>query len=134
MSRDTRVRTEPASVSRVAYAVPGEPARTPGLLLDVVDDTAELLRRSGPLKFGQGMIATIVALTLAFLSVLAVLAYLVVRSIELPLAPYVRASAGIFGCCAGGALAGLAVSAAVANVSDGVRMVAIGITALAATV
>jgi hypothetical protein len=64
----------------------------------------------------------------------AVLAYLVVRSIDLPLRPYLRASGGIFGCCVGGALAGLGMSLTLAEMSDGVRMVAVGITSLAVTV
>jgi sterol desaturase/sphingolipid hydroxylase (fatty acid hydroxylase superfamily) len=75
MNPVTEGHAEPASVSRVPYTVPGEPKRGAGSLFDVVDDTADLLRQSGPLKFGQGMIATIIALTLAFLSVLAVLAF-----------------------------------------------------------
>jgi len=41
----------------------------------VVDDTADLLRRSGPMRFGQGMIATVIALGLGFLSLLGVLAF-----------------------------------------------------------
>jgi O-antigen/teichoic acid export membrane protein len=67
---------------------------------------------------------------LAFL----VLAYLVVRSIDLPVGPYLRASGGIFGCCAAGALGGLAMSWALAGASDAVRMVAIGLGSLAVMV
>jgi hypothetical protein len=33
----------------------------------LVNDTADLLRRSGPMRFGQGMIATVLALSLGFL-------------------------------------------------------------------
>src|ERR1700709_2007498 len=57
------------------------PARTPlhakfaQAVKTPVGDTAELLHRSGPLKFGQGMIATILALSLAVLCLLAVLAF-----------------------------------------------------------
>jgi sterol desaturase/sphingolipid hydroxylase (fatty acid hydroxylase superfamily) len=57
------------------------PARTPlhakfaQAVKTPVGDTAELLHRSGPLKFGQGMIATILALSLGFLCLLAVLAF-----------------------------------------------------------
>jgi O-antigen/teichoic acid export membrane protein len=63
----------------------------------------------------------------------AVLAYLVVRSIDLPVGPYLRASGGIFGCCAGGAAGGLVVAWALSGASDAVRMVAVGFTALGAT-
>ena len=57
------------------------PARTPlhakfaDAVKAPVGDTAELLHRAGPLKFGQGMIATILALSLGFLCLLAVLAF-----------------------------------------------------------
>ena len=75
MNSNDPTRADSASVSRMPYSVTGAPTREKVSLFDAVDDTAELLRQSGPLKFGQGMIATIVALTLAFLSVLAVLAF-----------------------------------------------------------
>lgn len=38
-------------------------------------DTAELLRRSGPMRFGQGLIATVLALSLGFLCLLGVIAF-----------------------------------------------------------
>jgi O-antigen/teichoic acid export membrane protein len=79
------------------------------------------------LDFLSVAVAWAVGYPLAF----AVLGYLVVRSIDLPLAPYLRASSGIFGCCAGGALAGLAVSWALAGAGDVVRLLGIGLTALA---
>jgi len=41
----------------------------------IVGDTAALLQRSGHMKFGQGMIATVLALTLGFLALLGVLAF-----------------------------------------------------------
>ena len=53
---------------RIAGAVTGAPAA-------VVNDTADLLNRSGHMKFGQGMIATVIALLLGFLCVLGVLAF-----------------------------------------------------------
>jgi sterol desaturase/sphingolipid hydroxylase (fatty acid hydroxylase superfamily) len=40
-----------------------------------VEDTAELLHRSGSMRFGQGVIATVLALSLGFLSLLGVLAF-----------------------------------------------------------
>src|SRR5262249_39784902 len=41
----------------------------------LVGDTSALLQRSGPLRFGQGVIATVLALSLGFLSLLGVLAF-----------------------------------------------------------
>ena len=40
-----------------------------------VEDTAELLHRSGSMRLGQGLIATVLALSLGFLSLLGVLAF-----------------------------------------------------------
>ena len=80
-----------------------------------------------------GFLSVAVAWTAGYPLAFAVLGYLVVRSIDLPLAPYLRASGGIVGCCVGGALSGLAVSALFPDVSDAARMVAVGLTSLAAT-
>jgi len=41
----------------------------------IVGDTAELLRRSGPMRFGQGIVATVLALSLGFMCLLGVLAF-----------------------------------------------------------
>jgi len=81
-----------------------------------------------------GFLSVAVAWAAGYPLAFAVLGYLVVRSIDLPLAPYLRASAGIFGCCAGGAIGGLAVSWALTDAGDVVRMVSIGLTSLAVTV
>jgi sterol desaturase/sphingolipid hydroxylase (fatty acid hydroxylase superfamily) len=57
------------------------PARTPlhsklsHVVKAPVGDTAELLQRSGPMKFGQGIVATVLALALGFLCLLAVVAF-----------------------------------------------------------
>src|ERR1700727_1502796 len=57
------------------------PARTPlhsklsHVVKAPVGDTAELLQRSGPMKFGQGIVATVLALALGFLCLLAVIAF-----------------------------------------------------------
>src|SRR5215831_1559784 len=48
------------------------PATAPAVL---VTDTADLLKRSGPMRFGQGMIATVLALSLGFLCLLGVIAF-----------------------------------------------------------
>ena len=49
-----------------------------------VDDTADLLESSGGLTFGQGLIATIVALSLGFLCLLGVLAFLFPQYLTTP--------------------------------------------------
>jgi len=65
----------PNAVSRTPYALP-ESMRAPvDLVRDTIDDTSDLLASHGALKFGQGLIATILALTLAVLCLLAVLAF-----------------------------------------------------------
>jgi O-antigen/teichoic acid export membrane protein len=89
----------------------------------------------GALVLGDrlGFLSVAVAWAAGYPLAFAVLAYLVVRSIELPLGPYLRAAGGIFGCCVGGALAGLAMSLALAGAADAVRMVVVGITSLAVT-
>lgn len=90
----------------------------------------------GALVLGDwlGFLSVAVAWAAGYPVAFAVLVYVVVRSIDLPVGPYLRASGGIFGCCAGGALAGLLMSLALAEMSDGVRMVAVGVTSLAITV
>ena len=63
------------SVSRVPYAI-GDAVRKPAQAMrSAVNETADLLGRSGALRFGQGTIATVVALTLGVLCLLAVLAF-----------------------------------------------------------
>lgn len=90
----------------------------------------------GALGLGDrlGFLSVAVAWAVGYPLAFVVLAYLVVRSIDLPVRPYLRASSGIVGCCAGGALGGLAVSWALAGAGDAMRMVAIGSTSLALTV
>src|SRR5690242_11507457 len=63
------------SVSRVPYRI-GDAVKKPAeAVRSAVDETAEMMRRSGALRFGQGTIATILALTLGVLCLLAVLAF-----------------------------------------------------------
>jgi len=64
-----------SSVSRTPYAVADALKVPVGLVRETIDDTGDLLASHGPLKFGQGLIATIVALTLGALCLLAVLAF-----------------------------------------------------------
>ena len=59
------------SQTRLAARLPAA-IRAP---VEVVSDAVELLDSSGPMRFGQGMIATVLALTLGFLCLLAVLAF-----------------------------------------------------------
>jgi O-antigen/teichoic acid export membrane protein len=89
----------------------------------------------GALVLGDrlGFLSVAVAWAAGYPLAFLVLAYLVVRSIDLPLGPYLRAAGGIVGCCAGGALGGLAVLWGLAGASDGVRMVAVGVSSLAVT-
>src|SRR5215813_574780 len=63
------------SVSRVPYSI-GDAVRKPAeKVRSAVDGTAEFLGSGGPLLFGQGTIATALALTLGVLCLLAVLAF-----------------------------------------------------------
>src|ERR1700750_2074596 len=71
--------TKPAgarlSVSRVPYAI-GDAVKKPvEAVRSAVADTAAMLGRSGALRCGQGVIATVIALTLGVLCLLAVLAF-----------------------------------------------------------
>jgi teichuronic acid exporter len=90
----------------------------------------------GALVLGDrlGLLSVAVAWAVGYPLAFAVLAYLVVRSIELPVGAYLRASGGVAASCASGGLAGAAVSWALAGAGDAVRMVAVGLATLAATV
>ena len=89
---------------------------------------------TGALVLGDrlGFLSVAVAWAAGYPLAFVVLAYLVVRSVNLPLQPYLRASGGIFGCGIGGGLAGLAMSCALSGASDPVRMIGVGLTSLAA--
>ncbi|MEO5624952.1 MAG: sterol desaturase family protein, partial [Dokdonella sp.] len=63
------------SVSRTPYRIGDALKAHSEVFRSTVDDTAGLLGSSGGLTFGQGMIATIVALSLGFLCLLGVLAF-----------------------------------------------------------
>jgi O-antigen/teichoic acid export membrane protein len=58
------------------------------------------------------------------------LSYLVVKGIRLPLRPYLRGAWGIVGCCSAGLVVGYGVSLALAHAGPGVRLVAVGGSAL----
>ncbi len=86
----------------------------------------------GALVLGDelGFLSVAVAWAVGYPLAFAVLIYLVVRSIALPIGDYLRGAAGVVACCAGGAVAGLGVRWALGGVSDGVRMVTVGVTVL----
>ncbi len=63
------------SISRIPYTL-GTAAQMPARLLrSTVDETSDLLAGSGELRAGQGLISTIIALSLGFLCLLGVLAF-----------------------------------------------------------
>ena len=63
------------SISRIPYAL-GDAIRKPiAYAQSTHDETSKLLASSGELRFGQGMVATIIALSLGFLCLLGVLAF-----------------------------------------------------------
>ncbi|MEO6687897.1 MAG: sterol desaturase family protein, partial [Dokdonella sp.] len=64
-----------SSVSRTRYTLGDALHAHRELVRSTADDTARLLESSGGLTFGQGVIATIVALSLGFLCLLGVLAF-----------------------------------------------------------
>jgi PST family polysaccharide transporter len=77
-----------------------------------------------------GLLSVAIAWAVGYPIAFAVLSYMVVRSIKLPVMTYLRASWGIIGCMVAGTVAGLVVSVALRGASDVVRLLAIGGTAL----
>jgi O-antigen/teichoic acid export membrane protein len=77
-----------------------------------------------------GMLSAAVAWAVGYPLAFGVLAFLVVKSIDLPVGRYLRESWGMIGCSLAGGVAGLALSFALAGSSDVVRMLAIGLTSL----
>jgi O-antigen/teichoic acid export membrane protein len=90
---------------------------------------------AGALVLGDrlGLLSVAVAWAIGYPLAFAVLAYLVVVTVRLPLRDYLRAVWGIAGCCAGGLVAGLAASLAVADADDRLRMVVVAAAALGVT-
>jgi O-antigen/teichoic acid export membrane protein len=80
-----------------------------------------------------GLLSVAVAWAVGYPIAFLALAYLVARSIDLPLAAYARGAWGIIGCCLTGLAAGAAVSFALPTAAAFVRMVVIGGAALAVT-
>ena len=78
-----------------------------------------------------GLLSVAVAWAVGYPIAFAALSYLIVRTIDLPLRAYARASWGIIGCCGAGAAAGFAVRLALpVGVAPGVVIGAVGATAL----
>jgi len=80
-----------------------------------------------------GMLSVAIAWAVGYPVAFAALSYLVARSINLPLGPYLRGSWGIIGCCLAGLAVGSGVSLALGAAGDWTRMLAVGGTALAVT-
>ncbi|HEY5923618.1 MAG TPA: oligosaccharide flippase family protein [Kofleriaceae bacterium] len=80
-----------------------------------------------------GVVSLAVSWAAGYPLAFAALAYLVVRTIDLPLRPYLRATWGIIACCAAGFVAGYGVSLLLRDDSDLVRMLLIGATSLLVT-
>jgi O-antigen/teichoic acid export membrane protein len=69
-----------------------------------------------------GFLSVAVGWAIGYPLAFAVLSYLVIKAIDLPLTDYARAAWGIVGCCLGGFLAGLATKLALADSSDKLRL------------
>lgn len=82
----------------------------------------------------RGLLSVAIAWAVGYPLAFAVLGWIVVKTIELPLGDYFRASWGMIGCCAAGGVTGLGVSVALAGQPDAVRLFAIGGAALAVMV
>jgi len=80
-----------------------------------------------------GLLSVAIAWAIGYPVAFAALSYLVARSIALPIGPYARGSWGILGCCLAGLAAGSAVSLVIPDAGNLVRMLAIGVVALAVT-
>lgn len=80
-----------------------------------------------------GLLSVPVAWGIGYPIAFAVLSYLVVRTIDLPVRRYASAAAGIITSCAVGTGAGFALSAAIPDAGHGLRMAAIGGASLAVT-
>jgi sterol desaturase/sphingolipid hydroxylase (fatty acid hydroxylase superfamily) len=63
------------SISRIPYVIEAVARKPVELVREHVDDAADLLGSSGALRFGQGLIATIIAFALGVLCLLGVIAF-----------------------------------------------------------
>lgn len=82
---------------------------------------------------GRGLLSVAIAWAVGYPLAFGVLAYLVVKTIELPLRPFVRQTWGIVGCCAAGGATGFGVALALDGASHFVRMIAVGSTCMVVT-
>jgi O-antigen/teichoic acid export membrane protein len=81
-----------------------------------------------------GLLSVAIAWAVGYPVAFAALSYVVARSIDLPLAAYLRGCWGIIGCCLAGLIAGLAASAALPAAGDLARMLVISGAAHAVTI
>jgi hypothetical protein len=111
----------------------GHPERTLRYMV-IAAVTVPLMFVAGANVLGSslGFLSVAVAWAVGYPLAFAVLSYLVVKAIDLPLGAYLRGAWGIIGCCLAGLAAGLAVSYALAA-SPPVRMGAIAAASLAVT-
>jgi len=81
-----------------------------------------------------GFLSVAVGWAVGYPLAFAVLGFLVIKAIDLPLAHYARAAWGIIGCCLAGFVAGLATKLALAGSTDKVRLVVVSMASLSVTV
>jgi O-antigen/teichoic acid export membrane protein len=79
----------------------------------------------------RGLLSVAIAWAVGYPLAFAVLGWIVVKTIELPVGEYLKASWGMIGCCVAGAVVGIGLSIALAGQSDLVRVLAVGGSSLA---
>jgi O-antigen/teichoic acid export membrane protein len=80
-----------------------------------------------------GLLSVAIGWAVGYPIAFAILSYLVVRAIELPMMEYLRGCAGILACAGGGLALGLAVAFATSGAGDVLKMIVVGSTALVGT-
>jgi O-antigen/teichoic acid export membrane protein len=80
-----------------------------------------------------GLLSVAVAWAVGYPIAFAGLTYLIAKTVDLPVATYLRASLGIFGCAAVGLVLGLAADVLTRHAHDGIRLAVIGGAALVGT-
>jgi len=80
-----------------------------------------------------GLLSVAVAWAVGYPIAFAGLTYVIAKTVDLPVATYLRASLGIFGCAAVGLALGLTADALTRHAHDGIRMAVIGSAALIGT-
>jgi O-antigen/teichoic acid export membrane protein len=80
-----------------------------------------------------GLLSVAIGWAVGYPIAFAILSYLVVKAIDLPMMDYVKGSAGILACAGGGLAVGLAAQFATSGSGDVLRMIVVGSTALVGT-